>query len=527
MFDSRHHISNNESGSPTRWSGFFVVSLIIFIFGICCYLFYIGNQVLSTVRTIFIDQTTTEQSLPQTFFDLVATPDTSQLRGFSDGRINILLLGIAGASTIKNGQFLTDTVMIASVDTINRRLALFSLPRDLLVETDHGLNKINAFYAIGKDLEPALAPRSTTAIDSASTDRIIISTDDSSDADINISPLAYSIDAVHTVTDLPVHYSIVMDFAGFEGIVDALDGINVDVPRTIDDPLYPGPNYSFDPFYIEQGFHLLDGSTALKYVRTRHDDPLSDFGRAQRQQDVLRAIRNKAFSLGTFASPRKIGDLLSALSTHTETTINARDMRRMVELFDNIDTQNITSVVIDAWQQESLLVSTQRKTPVGTISGLAPRTGSWDEIQEYADNIFSLDTITLRRDAVVAENPRILLIADPAHFLPTQRIQKVLESLRMNDVTIEYTQDALLSSSITDHTERHKSFTLDTLSKRFTSNIVDPPTETLLTDPSDANLTEYDFSITIGRDLVAQYSYEEADRTGVESDQKILLPRTP
>ncbi len=551
---------NKDATHKRAVSGFFVVSFTIFLFGITLYCIFIGHKVVQAAQTVFVRTGQTQESAAQTFSKLLSKPNLRALRGYTDGRINVLLLGIAGEDTVKKGRYLTDTIIVASIDTINHRLALLSLPRDLLVETDEGLNKINAFYTIGKIYEKsdAISDRSTITNQStkkeSSSRAIIISNESeepgSADQDNDsttkkqlgkTTALDYSIDAVQTVTDLTIHYSLVMDFEGFRGIVDALNGIKITVPRTIDDPLYPGPNYSYEPFYIEKGFHTLDGSTALKYVRTRHDDPESDFGRAKRQQDVMQAIRNKALSLGTLTNPRIITDLLQTISKHTETTISTKEVRSFLALFEQIDTHNITNVVIDAWKKESLLISTNIKTPVGALSGLAPRTGSWDEIQEYADEIFSLDKITLRRDAVVAEDASITIIAPPNNHTTTKRIIDVLKGLRITNITTQLapaSEDIRQQSSIIDYTSGTKPFTLDTITKRITPHItqdtftqsISPPLDDKLDqiaiDRDTESTSSTDILITIGQDLIEQYSYEEADRNMVEKEFGPLPPKS-
>jgi hypothetical protein len=79
-----------------------------------------------------------------------------------------------------------------------------------------------------------------------------------------------------------------IDFDGFATMIDALGGIEVDVPRHIVDEEYPTPNFGIMRVEFEAGRQRLDGTRALQYVRTRHAD--SDFDRGRRQQQVLSAI---------------------------------------------------------------------------------------------------------------------------------------------------------------------------------------------------------------------------------------------
>ncbi|GAC1386079.1 MAG: hypothetical protein NVSMB42_06290 [Herpetosiphon sp.] len=85
-----------------------------------------------------------------------------------------------------------------------------------------------------------------------------------------------------------VDYTVTVNFDGFEAIVNALGGIDVDVPFRIVDNEYPTPDFGTRRVVFEAGHQHLDGGRALEYARTRHAD--SDFGRGQRQQQVLAAM---------------------------------------------------------------------------------------------------------------------------------------------------------------------------------------------------------------------------------------------
>jgi polyisoprenyl-teichoic acid--peptidoglycan teichoic acid transferase len=90
---------------------------------------------------------------------------------------------------------------------------------------------------------------------------------------------------------IPVNSYVLVSFDAVIGVVDAIGGIDVDVPKAIDDPEYPDMNYGYDPLYISAGRIHMDGQLTLKYARTRHQD--SDYDRTYRQQQVILAIRQK------------------------------------------------------------------------------------------------------------------------------------------------------------------------------------------------------------------------------------------
>ena len=94
----------------------------------------------------------------------------------------------------------------------------------------------------------------------------------------------------------PIDYYVKVNFDGFVQAVHAIGGIDVNVPKTINDDQYPTIDYGYTTFHIDAGPQHLDGETALKYARTRHSD--NDFQRDRRQQQVLLAIKDQVVKNG-------------------------------------------------------------------------------------------------------------------------------------------------------------------------------------------------------------------------------------
>jgi LCP family protein required for cell wall assembly len=122
--------------------------------------------------------------------------------------------------------------------------------------------------------------------------------------------------AVASAFGVPIDYYAVVKFGGFKDLVDALGGVTIDVASPIDDPTYPadvGNGYS--PLHIAAGVQHMDGTVALEYVRTRHDDPQGDVGRNQRQQQVLLALQQQALTPATLLRlPSVLAALRSAVA---------------------------------------------------------------------------------------------------------------------------------------------------------------------------------------------------------------------
>lgn len=422
-------------------------------------------------------------------------PDEEALRGADTGRINILLLGRAGLHY--PGKNLTDTVMILSIDLSGKRVALLSLPRDLYVPIgDSNLyTKLNSVYQYGLSTDQGIEPLRQT---------------------------------ITTVTGLPIHYFFTLDFDGFEKVVDTLGGISVDVPRDMYDTRYPGKNYSYETFEIKKGWQTLDGATALKYVRERHADPEGDFGRAKRQQQVIQAIKSKAFSLGTLMNIVTVNRLLEALGDSVKTDMPTEDMTRFFELAKSLDTQNISTTVIDAWKKDSLLRVSH--VQVGAVSAfiLVPRVGNWSEITDVSRNIFDRDVLEKRRQAIRTEAPTITLYAKPIDREVTAKIATLLrDELGFSEVTL-----ATITALNTDFEESimvkesrgsalAKPFSLDELLKRFS------PTETATLPFTPTTPFQSDFALVIGTDLAEAFALPDTPTDLTPEDSSFSEPLPP
>ena len=185
-----------------------------------------------------------------------ATPTlipTSEAAAAND-RINILVMGIdrrPGEAFISR----TDSMMVISIDPRDDSAAILSIPRDLyVVIPGRGRDRINTAFVYG------------------------------SAGDNPVGGAALAMTTVEHNLGIPVDHYLLVDFGAVIRGIDALGGIDVNVPYTINDPTFPDMNYGFDPLYIPAGQHHFDGQMALKYARTRHAD--NDFRRASRQQQT-------------------------------------------------------------------------------------------------------------------------------------------------------------------------------------------------------------------------------------------------
>ncbi|MDR3559766.1 MAG: LCP family protein [Candidatus Pacebacteria bacterium] len=415
-------------------------------------------------------------------FDTVknlANPDSSKLDGFASGRINILLLGVAGAG--KPGTNLTDTIMVASLNTKTDQVSLLSIPRDLYVQIPNATyqDKINTVYQYGLSQYPK-------------------------DPEKSVEPLE---SVVKNITSLDINYWVVMDFDGFRAAIDDIGGVNITNPRDINDPTYPGPNYSYEDFKLGKGFHHLDGAVALKYARMRHDDPEGDFGRAKRQQQILQAAKNKIFSTGTFLNLPALNKLFDDLGDNIKTNIQSDQFGNFVELTKQLDTANINNQVIDAWNPGSLLVVSHLQ--VGNMRAfiLIPRIGigNWTETRELAQNIFNTNAIAQKSQEIYAENAKVAVINESGNATVLSRINSLLtQSFGYKNVAIITDPQKNLEEKSTayDLTNGAKPFTLNELVAKLPAAASYAPPENFKTLTTKKNP---DLILVIGQDLISKY----------------------
>ncbi len=247
----------------------------------------------------------------------------SLLKGEGDGRINMLLLGRGGDG--HEGADLTDTILLASIDPVNKKAALTSIPRDLWVTTPYGSSKVNAVFAFAKQ-------------------RALNKGSDKKKAE-ELAMKAIK-DEVSNVLGVSVHYYGLIDFQAFKQAVDTVGGVDINItPATaVTERLWDPTtrkNYSLN---VTPGLQHFDGQKALFYTRSRHTSPRGDFDRAERQRVFIQALVQKVASAQTYANPVKVSQLMDAFGDHIATDMSLNDAMRMMSIgkaiggsFESID----------------------------------------------------------------------------------------------------------------------------------------------------------------------------------------------
>jgi len=250
------------------------------------------------------------------------------------GAMNVLLVG----TDARPGDDIsrTDTIVVAHFDMRTSRVSMLSLPRDLLVNVPgYGKNKINSAYPIGeRKIGPGYGP-------------------------------ALLKETVGELVGLPIDHYVLINFGGFNTLINKIDGIYVDVPKSLDDPAYPTDDYRTIKIHFDAGRQLLDGDRALIYARTRHAD--SDFGRNQRQQQVLMAIFDRVREQGLLSQLTNIDQYTDSMSDYIRTDLSRSDMLSLASMGSKLSTESIQryaidpSMVVERHQPAYVLVLSDKK----------------------------------------------------------------------------------------------------------------------------------------------------------------------
>lgn len=247
------------------------------------------------------------------------------------GPVDILLLGldVDDCAYAEGGEVAsttrTDTLILVRYDPASGRVGMLSIPRDLYVYINDqiGARKINTAHVYGTVYEdgepvPESGPRLTMEV-------------------------------IEANLELPVHRYVRVDFQGFKKIVDALGGIEIDVPASSEDPSVGLVDYNFPDGHcgtmtirFDPGPQTMDGERALQYARSRYST--DDFDRSRRQMQVLEAIRAKGTRLGVILD---LPQLIPAVNETVDTDLTPDEILSLARMARGVDTDDIVMYQID------------------------------------------------------------------------------------------------------------------------------------------------------------------------------------
>jgi LCP family protein required for cell wall assembly len=194
--------------------------------------------------------------------------------------------------------------------------------------------------------------------------------------------------AISETLGVPIHYAVTLDFQGFIKAIDAVGGVDVEVKNSFDDYKYPIPGKEtvepdsdrYEHVHFDAGLTHMDGTTALKFARSRHaeGDEGTDFARGSRQQKIILAFRNKVFSTGTILSSETITKLKDSISSSVDTDISSKEYGSFLKVFLGLgNKENLKSVPLTDY-----LINPKTTRAYGGQWVLVPTT-TWEDVHAY------------------------------------------------------------------------------------------------------------------------------------------------
>ena len=300
--------------------------------------------------------------------DLFSFKSSATLIGEDIGRVNFVLLGVPGAGEDVDGPDLTDTIMVASLSVEDNKGLLFSLPRDLYVRIPgYGNSKLNAVYKIGQAQGENGGGEAISQI-------------------------------LRETLGLDIPYYLKVDFNGFEQLIDELGGITIEVEQDLYDDQYPTVDKGYEVLDIKAGTYTMDGAMALKYARSRQST--SDFDRAERQQKLILATREKALSLNLLSQPSKALSIMEILNDSFETNLNLNELKRLFGLVKDFDSTTLETKVFND-SPTGLLYGTR----VEEVYVLRPVGDDYNIMVNYVEQVISGQISLGELDSQVALEP--------------------------------------------------------------------------------------------------------------------------
>jgi len=288
----------------------------------------------------------------------IKPPDTIPQHLADKTPFDVLLLGYGGAA--HDGPYLTDTMMDVHIDPKTQKIFLLSIPRDLWVTIPTQGNtgsqwKINAAYSFG--LDDVDYPNKQAQFKG-------------SDGGGRLAEYMTS-----QVSGFSIDNFVGMDFSGFVKTIDTLGGVDINVETAFDDFGYPDEAKATDncghsdndiktftatasaepdiwayfscryqKVHFDAGMTYMDGARALIYVRSRHSaQDGTDFGRAQRQRNLLIAVEHKIFSIGFIAQAIPF---MNSLKDDVRTDLDTSDIQVLLQNASVLSKYKIISLAL-------------------------------------------------------------------------------------------------------------------------------------------------------------------------------------
>lgn len=345
----------------------------------------------SITKKIFIPQTKTASAAPL---------NTIQQTLNDKKPINLLLLGYGGGN--HEGTYLTDSMIAVHIDPKTQKIFLISIPRDIWIKiptngSDGSYSKINAAYSDG--LDNTTYPNKQSQFTGAD----------------GGGKLAEYV--IQEVIGVPLDYFVGLDFSGFTHTIDTLGGVSINVAKSFDDYSYPIEGKEDDPcghtqeeiasmsaqlasasatlsdvnafpcryehIHFDKGIADMNGTTALKYVRSRHSlQDGTDFGRAQRQRNLIVAVKQRVLAASFIP---QIVPFITSLGDDLRTDLSLDDVKTLVQNIQTLNKYQIVSLALTDQNYLQEAVASDGEDILESSDGI----DDWTSVHKWLQNEFS------------------------------------------------------------------------------------------------------------------------------------------
>ncbi len=325
---------------------FLAISIVVGgFFSILSLGLYLNNYINIFVKNANLDK---QQFLDDLYF--------GYKNPFKENYLSILILGL-DQRDYNNSSFLTDTILLVTIDAKTGNYLLFSIPRDLWLE-DYK-TKINALYYYGEKENPTGGHQ------------LIKNT-------------------IEKILQTKIDYVMILKMEQIKELIDLIGGVEVEVERSFVDEEFPKDDGSNEVITVrfEQGKQIFDGERALQFIRSRKSkDEIegTDEARQKRQKKVILAIKQKLTKdKNWLTSPQKAGSLYKFFlqEINIQPNLNSRIIASFWKIGKSIFLSGVQKEREIPWQGEEAILIPKRD-PLYQTWILEPKDNNWNFIKDY------------------------------------------------------------------------------------------------------------------------------------------------
>lgn len=313
---------------------------------------------------------------------------SAPLKMDENGRSNFLIVGTSEDDPGHEGQDLTDTMIVVSVDQAEKNAYTFSVPRDLYVNYGQSCmggssGKINAYFSCANG-----------------------SIDESNQKD----SLTKTQKLVGEIFGLDIQYGVHVNYTVVTQAVDAVGGIDVDIQGSGGAPGVMDRHFDYQCDYkcylvkYDNGVHHLNGTQAINLARVRGSESsvssyglANNFDREINQQKIIIALKNKAVSSGTLTNFNKVMGLIDALGSNLRTNIQAKEIRTLVDVAIKTKPNDIRMINLVGYYGDEAVLTDKNGINVLPVAGMY----NYEDVQAYISKKLSSNPV-VRENAPIA-----------------------------------------------------------------------------------------------------------------------------